>query len=600
MCGINGFNWNDPALVQKMNEVVRYRGPDDTGYHAGAVTLGHARLSIIDLSPRGHQPMANEDETVWITFNGEIYNYRELRDDLTARGHRFRSETDTEVIIHAYEEYGPACMEQFNGMWAFCIYDMKAGRLILSRDRYGIKPLYFYTDERRIIFSSMIGGILCHEIETSPNDAAIMDYLAYNLEDHTEKTFFTGIRRLMPGSALTYDLGTGTADIEVWYTPVDKENSIKDDIHTLFFESVRRHTVADVPIGSCLSGGVDSSSIVLMLDRILPDEFQTFSLIAPGSPRDESPYIAEVGKHTRTRQFYTTVDPVHFLEDIEDFIRAQEEPVTEVSTYAQYRVMKLAHDHGAKVLLDGQGGDELFAGYVYYYAFYFRELFTRFRWITLAREMAQFFIRTESFYPYGLFLYLLFPGSMRRFLFRVFMNRWIDYRYMKQADGVPADPRLRARTLDECLSMTLFSTAIPHLLRFEDKNSMRWGVESRVPFLDVELVEAALSLPAESKLDHGETKVVFKRAMRSILPALIAGRTDKIGFEIATDDFFRNPDIAAFCERIIMSESFRNRPYWRWKRVKKIFRAHLRGTKNAGKSIWKWINTELWLRMYCE
>ena len=193
MCGINGFNWKDATLMGDMNRATKHRGPDDEGFYIdNMISLGHSRLSIIDLSEKGHQPMSNEDETIWITYNGEIYNFQELRGKLINKGHKFKSKTDTEVVIHAYEEDGMNCVKQFNGMWAFCIYDKNKEIIVLGRDRFGIKPLYYYIDKdkNKIIFSSMIAGILCHDIETAPNDKAIMEYLSFNLEDHREHTFF--------------------------------------------------------------------------------------------------------------------------------------------------------------------------------------------------------------------------------------------------------------------------------------------------------------------------------------------------------------------------------------------------------------------------
>ncbi|HDY87206.1 MAG TPA: asparagine synthase (glutamine-hydrolyzing) [bacterium] len=598
MCGINGFNWNDEVLIKKMNEVVKNRGPDDEGFLCEDITLGHTRLSIIDLSPRGHQPMANEDDTIWITYNGEIYNYKELREDLIQKGHLFKSKTDTEVIIHAYEEYGLNCIEKFNGMWAFCIYDRNTDKLILNRDRYGIKPLYYYMDGQRIIFSSMIAGILCHNIETAQNDKAIMEYLAHNLEDHDTYTFFRNIHKLQQGNMLIYDLGTKRHDIRKWYNPVPGTIKDEDYIRKIFSGSVQWRTVSDVPVGSCLSGGIDSSAIVCLLDRVLQERFNTFSLIVPGNRIDESSYIKEVGKKTDTQQFYITVDTDDFIDEIEDFVRAQEEPVTELSPYAQYRVMKLAHENNARVLLDGQGGDEIFAGYIYYFGYYFYELFTGLKWLTLVKEMVLYAYNSKNIYPHALFVFLLLPGFIQTFLWKTCMNRWIDHSFLKKVCGNSSDPRWKKMNLEECLKMTLFSTAIPHLLRFEDKNSMRWSVESRVPFLDFELVESALSLPSKEKLHDGKSKVIFKRAMHSILPEMIRNRTDKIGFGTPINEFFRNEKIVKFCEVIVNSDSFKNRPYWKWKRVEKMFRDHVKGRKNAGKEIWKWINTEIWLRMF--
>jgi asparagine synthase (glutamine-hydrolysing) len=270
MCGINGFSWEDPILITKMNQITKNRGPDDQGVYTNqSVSLGHTRLSIIDLSDKGHQPMSNEDETIWITYNGEIYNFQILRKDLIEKGHIFRSDTDTEVIIHAFEEYGPDCVKQFNGMWAFCIYDEKNHILILGRDQFGIKPLYYYADKERFIFSSMISAILCHSIPTCPNDQAVMEYLAHNLEDHNNHTFFKNINKVPQDSLLIYNLTTKQYSTQKWYYPTYRKDVGIQTIRDSFKESVRLRTIADVPIGSCLSGGVDSSAIVCTLQTIL-------------------------------------------------------------------------------------------------------------------------------------------------------------------------------------------------------------------------------------------------------------------------------------------------------------------------------------------
>ncbi|MCZ7355876.1 MAG: asparagine synthase (glutamine-hydrolyzing) [Candidatus Methanoperedens sp.] len=598
MCGINGFNWKDTALIEDMNGVTKHRGPDDKGIYVDEKTsLGHVRLSIIDLSEKGHQPMSNEDETIWITYNGEVYNFQELRSDLLKKGHVFKSNTDTEVIIHAYEEYGLNCVNQFNGMWAFCIYDKNKDILVLSRDQFSIKPLYYYIENNKFIFSSMITGILCHDIITAPNERAIMEYLAFNLEDHKQYTFFENIYSLPQGSTLTYDLKTNHHHIQQWYHL--KFRNVKNDgvIRDKFIESVRLRTISDVPIGSCLSGGIDSSAIVCTLDTILKNKFFTFSLVAPGSSKDESKYIKEVGRNTNTQQFFTTINVDDFLKEVDDFIIAQEEPVTGLSPYAQYRVMKLAHEQGAKVLLDGQGGDEIFAGYVYYFSYYFYELFKKYKWHTLIKEMVLYIKNFKNVYPHSMLAFLFLPGSLKYIFWKTFDKKWINHELLEKV-CVDKDPRWKAMNLNDSLRLTLFSTAIPHLLRWEDKNSMRWSIESRVPFLDVGLVESADSLPSEQKLRNGETKVVFKRAIDHHIPDMIRNRTDKIGFEAPVDDLFRNEKIVEFCNEIIYSESFKNRPYWKWNDVEKIFISHIQNKKNAGDTIWKWINLEIWLREF--
>lgn len=601
MCGINGFNWKDIDLIKDMNRATKNRGPDDKGIYSDEKTsLGHVRLSIIDLSEKGHQPMFNEDETVWITYNGEVYNFQELRSDLLEKGHVFKSNTDTEVIIHAYEEYGLDCVNLFNGMWAFCIYDKNKDILVLSRDQFAIKPLYYYIENNKFIFSSMIAGILCHDVNIYPNEKAIMEYLAYNLEDHKQYTFFENIYSLPSGSILTYDLKTNHHDFHQWYNLTKLRNTEPEaTIRDKFIESIKLRTISDVPIGSCLSGGVDSSAIVCTLDTILKNKFFTFSLVVPGSSLDESQYIKEVGRNTKTQQFFTTIEVDDFLKEVDDFIIAQEEPVSGLSPYAQYRVMKLAHKQGAKVLLDGQGGDEIFAGYIYYFSYYFYELFIKFKWYILIKEMVLYIKNFKNVYPHSMFVFLLLPESLKYITWKTFDKKWINHDLLEKV-GACKDPRWEAMNLNDSLRLTLFSTAMPHLLRREDKNSMRWSIESRVPFLDAGLVESANSLASGQKLLNGRTKVVFKRALDSIIPDMIKNRRDKMGFEAPADDLFRNERIVEFCKEIIYSESFKNRPYWKWNEVEKIFVSHIQNKKNAGDTIWKWINLEIWLRKFLD
>jgi asparagine synthase (glutamine-hydrolysing) len=599
MCGINGFTWVDEELIRVMNEKTHNRGPDDRGvFTDNCVSLGHCRLSIIDLSAKGHQPMSNEDGNLWIVYNGEVYNFEGIREELLKRGHKFRSRTDTEVVIHAFEQWGNDCFDKFNGMWAFCIYDKINQELILCRDRFGIKPLYYHMDGERLIFSSMISAILAHGVKSVPNDKAIMRFLAYNLEDHSTCTFFENIYQLEPGGFLKYNLKTKEHHIEKWYSTKLRSNSDKEAIRSDFIESVRLRTIADVPIGSCLSGGIDSSAIVCTLDKILDYSVSTYSFVAPGSRIDESRYIQEVGKHTKAQQCYTQVTEEDFLEEFEDFVNALEEPVLGLSPYAQYRVMKLAHEHGAKVLLDGQGGDEIFAGYVYYFSYYYLELFRSFHWIELLRQMAMYVRNFRNVFPIAMFAFMMFPKAFKDLVWKTMLNSWINHELLENLLDDETDPRWEKMSLNEALKLTLFSTAIPHLLRWEDKNSMRWSIESRVPFLDVNLVERAMSLEVNAKLHNGKTKVILKKAVSDIIPEMIANRKDKIGFGTPVDDFFRRPKIIAFCRELVYSDTFRNRPYWKWKKVEKMFTAHIKNKKNNGREIWKWINLEVWLRAF--
>ncbi|MBN2239587.1 MAG: asparagine synthase (glutamine-hydrolyzing) [Dehalococcoidales bacterium] len=601
MCGINGFNWANKELLSRMNYATRFRGPDGEGeYIDSHVSLGHRRLSIIDLSANGSQPMCNEDETVWLTYNGEIYNYTELRKTLEKAGHTFKSNTDSEVIIHAYEEYGTGFENKLNGMWAFCIYDAKNMKMLLSRDRFGIKPLYYYLNNDQLIFSSMIAGIMCHDIPTHPNEPVIMEYLAHNLLHHTEQTFFINISSLKPGSSLVFDLSKKTTQKYHWYSPTPGSNIDKSQIRNLFLKSVESMTQSDVPVGSCLSGGMDSSSIVMTLDKLLNYKVNTFSYVAPGQYFDESKYIIEIGKHTDTTQFFTQIHAEEFLEDIMDFITNQEEPVTGVSPYAGYRVMKLAHTSGAKVLLDGQGGDEIFAGYTYYFGYYFKELFTQKKWIKLLIEILSYLKNAKSVYSIGLFGFIMMPKSIRFFLWTRFVNRWVNHKLLREIGRYYEDPRWDVSNLKSCLSLTLFETAIPHLLMWEDKNAMRWSIESRVPFLDTYLVEAAMGLSPDQLLTKGRTKLIFRDSVKDIVPPLIRNRTDKIGFKATSDDIFRNEKVAHFVQQVFLSDRFKKRPYWKHKTVMKMLSDHITGKRNCGDTIWKILNIELWLQHYFE
>jgi len=598
MCGINGFTWSDEALIHRMNHVSRYRGPDDQGIYVDErVSLGTVRLAVIDPSENGHQPMSNEDDEIWISYNGEIYNFREIRGELL-QDHIFKSLTDTEVAIHAYETYGLDCFEKFNGMWGFAIYDKRKSELILCRDRFGIKPVYYRFDEQGMIFSSMIGAILEHPFERRVNERNMMDYLAFNLQQHNKYTFFEDVYSLMPGHFLIYDLNTGIHRVERWYTPEPRSFGNLSDLKDIFVKSVERRTISDVPIGVTLSGGIDSSAITGALDDCLMEKFRTYSLVVPGSPIDEKQYIEEVVKHTNTEPFFTTIEPETALNDLNDFVFAMEEPVSGLSVYSQYIVFKLAHQKKAKVILDGQGGDELFAGYVYYYGYYFYELFSRFKWIRLLKELVLSYMKLKDPFPHAMFAFMLMPAKLRHALWKRNVAPWVDHAFLEQVCGEEKDPRWNRMDVKENLKTSLLSTSIPHNLMWQDKSSMRWSVESRVPFMDVNMVEAALSVGTEQLLGKGETKRLFKDAVADLLPDMIRHRTDKIGFEAPEDDFFRDERVVAFTKDIIYSDSFKARPYWNWSAIENIFMAHLAGRTNAGQNIWKWINTELWIRTF--
>jgi asparagine synthase (glutamine-hydrolysing) len=599
MCGINGFNWSDENLIKHMNLCTENRGPDDRGvYIDDSVSLGHSRLSIIDLSPNGHQPMCNENETIWLTYNGEIYNFNEIRQDLIRAGHVFKSQTDSEVIIHAYEQYGLDCLHRFNGMWAFCIYDKKNNQLILCRDRFGVKPLYYHIKDGAIIFSSMISALILHPIERKPEMSVIMEYLAFNLVNHDKRTFFKNIFSLEPGTFLIFDLELRQVLIKKWYQLKKRQTITIPEITKLFIQSIKSRTISDVPIGSCLSGGIDSSAIVCTLDTMINQPFFTYSLIFPGNKIDESVYMKEVGKYTKIQQQFTTLDISAFLRDLPDFIKAQEEPTTGLSVYGQYCIMRLAHENNAKVLLDGQGGDEIFAGYTYYFAYYYYELLKNGKIVALLKEMHLYRKNFKNYYPHLFLFFMLLPENIQTYLYKNYLLKWLKYDLLDDSVVNKSDPRCKLITLDEGLKLTLFKTAIPHLLRYEDKNSMRWSIETRVPFLDFNLVESTMSIPSNNKLQNGKTKVIFKEAIKNLIPDMILNRKDKIGFETPVDEFFKDPQSIEFCKNIFSSDKFKSRLFWNAEKIQEYYEDHLLGKRNIGNLIFKWITLELWMRIY--
>ena len=610
MCGINGFSWGDEGLVRVMNEAIRHRGPDDEGvYVDDSVSLGHVRLAIIDLSPKGHQPMRYEKDgrEVWIVYNGEIYNFMELRRELEKKGYAFNSNTDTEVILAAYLEWGFDCVKRFNGMWAFAIYDKTKKLLFLSRDRFGIKPLYYYYDGRNIIFSSEIKAILKHKIKREPNDAVIFDFLYYNLLDHTEDTFFKGIKRLMPGHNAIFNLRTRELRSIKYYDlheRLGKLGKAEEDPATfreLFKKAVKRRLIADVPVGSCLSGGLDSSSIVCMMRELEKNrEIKTFSLIFPGFKLDESKYQESVVQKCKVKRYTTTFTAEDILKDLEDLIYTQEEPFSTLSIYGQYRVMKLANENGMKVLLDGQGSDEILAGYHYFFGYYFAELFRKFKWIKLAKEVLAYHKIHKSWSPLLNMILYLSPKFIRRTLWRRRFKYLTDNFVERYKNRKSKELQWSIKSLNEALLLAETYYSLPHLLRFEDKNSMRWSIESRVPFCDHELVEYVLSLPAEAKLERGITKKILREALRGILPEDIRTRISKIGFATPDEDMLRTEIGYKFARSIIESDSFRKRRYWKADVIKKMLEEHYSGKKNHSQELWKVIILELWLRRWID
>ena len=602
MCGICGIINRDGRRIStddilKMMKAMKYRGPDDEGFfikdNAG---LGHVRLSIIDLSSAGHQPMFDQSGRYCIVHNGEIYNYLELKKELNIK-YNFVTLTDTEVILYAYQEWGESCLDHFNGMFAFAIYDLKERSLFLARDRFGIKPLYYYYDKNSFIFASEIKGLL--QIipgERTPNDTIIFDYLVYNRTDQYTDTFFKNIERLDHGHYILIENNNVSA--HQWYrlsehinTPIQSTEEFKQ----IFVDSVRLHLRSDVPVGVCLSGGLDSSSITSVLTKILQkDDLQTFSAVyGDGEIGDETEYI-DLHKKTVSKMHKAIPTFQTLYRDLKAFIDCQGEPVPSTGPYAQFKVMELARGN-VTVLLDGQGGDELLAGYHYFFGNYFRELLSYWQFFKFIEESYRYYEKHHSLFAFQSLMFYLLPNSIKsrvKLTGRNYLNRDF-YKKEKNKTKLP-ETLFNARSLKEAL-LFHFEYKLEHLLKWEDRNSMWFSLESRVPFLDHRLVEGTLGLPPEEIICHGMTKYILRKAMMGIIPERIRLRQDKLGFMTPEQEWFRRPVFKNFISDLINSESFRQRPYFDHEKCMELFNLHVEGKINISRDIWKWVNLELWL-----
>lgn len=623
MCGIAGIiDLNQKSVNQEqlteMIHVIHHRGPDDEGYFIDEnVGFGHCRLSIIDLSDAGHQPMSNEDQTLWIVYNGEVYNFVELREELEKIGYRFKSNTDTEVILYSYQEWGEKCLEKFNGMWAFAIYDKKKKKLFCARDRFGIKPFYYFYNQHKFIFASEIKGILVDKtVPRKPNNQIIYDYLANNYLDHTEETFFSGIKQLpaahyiiMESKVLSinryWDLNKSLDSSQL------SEKEYAEGFKEIFIDSVRLRLRADVPAGTCLSGGLDSSSIVCVANDLLHkhlgsslgDRQQSFSAVYEEKSFDESRFIEEVVKKTGIKSHYTFPKAEELIKELDELIWHQEEPFGSTSIYAQWCVFKLAKEKGIKVMLDGQGSDEYLLGYHSSFSPFYCDLIRNHQIISLLKEIIAYgrihgFSKLSFISPNHLpFIPDRIKPLLKKYVFRGRYSLLKEDFGKKYKKDFFSEKRFESNLKNYSYTL-LFFTSLPGLLRYEDKNSMAFSIESRVPFLDYRLVEYLSSLPDNAKIHNAVTKVTLRRAMKGILPEKIENRMDKIGFATPEDIWFRTV-LKDWIWEIIQSRSFKERGYFDTEAIEKEFRDFCKGGKNINSTtIWHYINLELWFRKF--
>lgn len=625
MCGILGLYSQYPSSkhdqrLQSALATLHHRGPDDSGLEsfdspAGQLTLGHARLSVIDLSDGGHQPMHSADQRYAIVFNGEIYNYRELRAELQQRGAAFRTQSDTEVLLQAWANWGESCLPRLVGMFAFALYDRDTETLTCVRDPFGIKPLFYCWDQGNFQFASELPAIkaLCSTTPTL-NLQRAYDYLVHGDYDTTEQTFMRGVLHLMPGHLLRVQMGHGEAQPVRWYhprvVPVQKL-SVEDAAVVLrekLLESVRLHLRSDVALGAALSGGLDSSTLVCAMRHIEPNlPIHTFSYIARGSVVSEEHWVDRINAHVGAIGHKVEVAPKDLANDLEDMIIAQGEPFGSTSIYAQYRVYKLARDHGVTVTLDGQGADELLAGYSGYPGQRVHSLLDERQY-----GEAWSFLRDWSRWPDRHFRTGLraaaaatMDGPIRDGLIRLFGRRlppaWLDAGVL-QEEGV----RLRfrrerspydqpGRRLVSELAHCVTRRGLPSLLRHGDRNSMRFSVESRVPFLTAGLADFLLTLPEDYLISPtGETKRILRAAMRGIVPDDVLDRRDKIGFSTPEKIWLQQiaPQVRDWLGADLGLD-FLHRDA-----MLKEFDAMLAGTVPFSWQTWRWINFTRWYEWF--
>ena len=564
MCGILGsfshiikkceFDYFRAAL-----DVLDHRGPDDDGIeqiliNKGRLLFGQKRLSIIDLSIDAHQPMQSSSGRYLLIYNGEIYNYRELKLLLISKNYKFKTNSDTEVLLTAWEEWGVDCLHKLKGMFAFSIYDKFTKEIFISRDAFGIKPLFYSLNENKFTFASEINALLKinKDRQFKANEKIAYNYLVHNTYDFSQETFIEDIFTLEPGSYLIYDINSKRIkEIKNWWQPkytfkdyYSYEDSV-EKIRELFLSSLKLHMRSDVPIGAALSGGIDSSAIVCGMRYLYPKEnIHTFSYVASDKKINEEKWIDFINDHTKSIPHKITIDNDRIIYDLDNLINAQGEPFGSTSNYAQYCIYQKVQACGIKVILDGQGADELFAGYNGYVGSRILSLIEK----NDLKKAFDFILKWRNSPNRSIYLALKeyarvsLPNKLyakaRFYQGRNFKPNWLNMNKILELkincneEREQKEDFFRGRRVTECLINAVNKRGLRSLLRNADRNSMHFSIEGRVPFLSCDLAEYVYSLPEEFLISqNGTTKYIFRDAMKDIVPDKILNRKDKIGFE---------------------------------------------------------------------
>lgn len=634
MCGINGIALSSRSarqltsgLLVRMRDVIRHRGPDDEGIFidgsAGRIGFGHRRLSIVDVAA-GHQPMTNEDGSLQITYNGEIYNHADFRASLEARGHVYRTHCDTETILHLYEDYGEDCVNHLRGMFAFAIWDERKRELFIARDRLGVKPLYYtHTEDGSLYFGSEIKTLFeAGAIKPEINFAALPDYLA-NHATSGEETLFQGVKRLLPGHVMLWRDGELRVNRywDVSFVRHANENRSDQDYiaewDELFRTSVRLRLMADVPLGMFLSGGIDSSAIAAVMSGMVSEPIKTFSVAFKEREANELEYARLVAQTFKTNHHEIVVSPEDFFAALPKLVWHEDEPLAHPSSVALYFVSRLASQH-VKVVLTGEGSDELLAGYgryrktilnlalgARYHSLTPSSVRTLLRkqiegmpGATLRQKLLRTFLAVspdiESIYFDN---FAVFPRAMQRQLLTAETRErtgGIDpyagvRHFLKQTDATSL--------LDRLLYADL-KTYLHELLMKQDQMSMAASIESRVPFLDHKLVEFTSQLPERLKLRGSTTKYILRQSMKGVLPDAILSRP-KMGFPVPVGSWFRGA-YSAVIDEYVLSERALGRNIFEPDIVRSLVSSHQTGGEDHSERLWALVNFEMWLRQFVD
>jgi len=613
----------EERLLKGMMGTMGHRGPDDAGYHIeGSLGLGHRRLSIIDLSSRGRQPMGNEDHSLWIVHNGEIYNYLEIREELVARGHTFRSSTDTEVLLHLYEEKGFDCVNHINGMFAFAIWDSRRKTLFAARDHFGIKPFYYTLTDECFLFASEIKALLSTKmIQPELNPTALVDYMTFQF-CLGEKTLFKNVHKLLPGHTLVAK-PDGTIDVQPYWLldfSIDTDHTeeyFEHRLQELLLDTMRLQIRSDVPLGAHLSGGLDSSTVACLASSLFERPIKTFTGGFKDGPQyDETPYARIVARHIGSEHLEIFPTPGDFVDAMPRLMYLMDEPEAGPGLFPQYFVSKLAKEH-VKVVLGGQGGDETFGGYARYLIAYLEQCIKG--GIEGTQEEKKYIVTFESILPNlrqlkgyepllnhfwreGLFgpedqryfrLICRSEGIGRMVNEEVLPDRaeydlYENYRELFYSSG--------CRSLINKVTWFDMKTLLPALLHVEDRTSMGASLESRVPLLDHRIVELVASMPPMAKYKGGRSKHIFRQVIRDLIPSEIYHRTDKMGFPVPLNDWLIKGPVREFVGDLLLGNRVRSRGIIKTDQVEAL----LNSKRPFGREIWGLICLELWMEIFLD